>query len=189
MHAGLHVSDPEIIAAALLHDTIEDTETTYDDLRGQFGARIADLVVEVTDTKFLAKRTRKKLQSAKAGHASAAAQQVKIADKLCNLRDILGSPPVKWSLKRKQKYFDDAKLVVDEVRDANPALATRFDKLYGHWARMGPVKSGAPQSARKPRSGESRPVQRKPGSKQLTFHEIAKVIEEALEKARSSRAP
>ena len=62
--------------AALLHDTIEDTETSYDELRGQFGARIADIVAEVTDTKFLSKQSRKRLQLSKAGRASAAAQQV-----------------------------------------------------------------------------------------------------------------
>ena len=183
------VADLGILAAALLHDTIEDTETTYDDLRGQFGARIANIVIEVTDTKFLGKQTRKQLQAVKAGHASAAGQQIKIADKICNLRDILGSPPVDWTLERKQKYFDDAKLVVDEVRDANPALAGRFDRLYAHWTRRDPVNAGAPRSARKPRGGKSRPVQLKPGSKQMTFQEIAKVIQEALGKAHSSRAP
>ena len=129
------VSDPEIIAAGLLHDTIEDTLTTYDELRGQFGQRVANIVVEVTDTKFLAKQTRKQLQSTKASHASAAAQQVRIADKICNLRDILGSPPIDWTPVIKQEYFDEAKSVVDEIRDVNPSLAARFDKLYVHWMR------------------------------------------------------
>ncbi len=130
LYAEGGVSDPEIIAAALLHDTIEDTVTTYDEVRGQFGKRVADIVVEVTDTKFLGKRTRKKLQSAKAGHASAAAQQVKIADKLCNLRDMLASPPAKWSEKRKHEYFDWAKAVVEQVRGANPKLAEKFDAVW-----------------------------------------------------------
>jgi guanosine-3',5'-bis(diphosphate) 3'-pyrophosphohydrolase len=124
------VRDPVVIAAALLHDTIEDTETTYDELRGQFGVTIADCVVEVTDVKFLGKTSRKRLQVAKAGRASKAAKQVKLADKICNLRDILASPPAGWSLARQQEYFDWAKEVVDEVRDANPRLARRFDRLY-----------------------------------------------------------
>ncbi len=124
------VQDPEILAAALLHDTIEDTETSYDELRGQFGARIADIVAEVTDTKFLGKQSRKRLQLSKAGRASAAAQQVKIADKLCNLRDILGNPPAKWSEKRKREYFDWAKAVVDQVRGAIPKLERAFDAVY-----------------------------------------------------------
>ena len=124
------VDDPVILAAALLHDTIEDTETTYDELRGQFGARIADIVAEVTDTKFLGKQSRKRLQLSKAGRASAAAQQVKIADKLCNLRDMLASPPAKWSERRKHEYFDWAKAVVDQIRQANPRLAERFDAVW-----------------------------------------------------------
>ncbi len=124
------VDDPIVLAAALLHDTIEDTETTYDELRGQFGARIADIVIEVTDTKFLGKSVRKRLQLAKAGRASAAAQQVKIADKLCNLRDMLANPPAKWSEKRKQEYFDWAKAVMDQIRRANLQLAEKFDAVY-----------------------------------------------------------
>jgi GTP diphosphokinase / guanosine-3',5'-bis(diphosphate) 3'-diphosphatase len=117
-------------AAALQHDTIEVAESTYDELRGQFGARIADIVAEVTDTKFLGKQSRKRLQLSKAGRASAAAQQVKIVDKLCNLRDMFASPPAKWSERRKHEYFDWAKVVVDQIRQANPRLAERFDAVW-----------------------------------------------------------
>ena len=67
---------------------------------------------------------------AKAGRASRAAKQVKLADKICNLRDILASPPADWSLARQQEYFDWAKEVVDEVRAASPRLARRIDQLY-----------------------------------------------------------
>jgi GTP diphosphokinase / guanosine-3',5'-bis(diphosphate) 3'-diphosphatase len=124
------ITDPMILAAALLHDTLEDTETDYEELRGQFGDDIADVVVEVTDTKWLSKEARKRLQVSKASHSSARARAVKIADKICNLRDILGSPPANWSLQRKQKYFDWAKQVVDGVRGAYPELEQRFDALY-----------------------------------------------------------
>jgi len=96
LHTDGGVRDPVVIAAALLHDTIEDTETTYDELRGFFGEEVADTVVELTDTKFLGKEARKRLQIAKAGKSSAAAKQVKLADKICNLRDILASPPASW---------------------------------------------------------------------------------------------
>ena len=119
-----------VLAAALLHDTIEDTETSYEELRGTFGTLVADTVIEVTDTKFLGKDARKRLQIAKAGRSTLAAKHVKIADKLCNVRDILAGAPKGWSLRRQQEYFDWAKAVVDEVRDANPRLARRFDALY-----------------------------------------------------------
>jgi guanosine-3',5'-bis(diphosphate) 3'-pyrophosphohydrolase len=132
------VRDPQILAAALLHDTIEDTQTSYQELRGLFGKLVADLVAEVTDTKFLKKHSRKKLQIAKAGHASIAAQQVKIADKLCNLRDVLSRPPKDWTIVDKNKYFDWAKSVIDQIRGANPRLARRFDVLYARERPRGP---------------------------------------------------
>src|SRR3990172_294271 len=81
------VRDPEVIAAALLHDTLEDTETTYEELRGQFGAMVDDMVAEVTDTKWLDKKVRKRLQVTKAAKSSRGAKLVKLADKICNLRD------------------------------------------------------------------------------------------------------
>lgn len=122
--------------AALLHDTLEDTKTTYQELRGEFGKSVADLVVELTDTKFLKKNSRKKLQVARAGHASRAAQQIKIADKLCNLRDILSRPPSDWTIVDKNRYFDWSKSVVDRIRGANPQLVRQFDVLYARAAAV-----------------------------------------------------
>ena len=55
---------------------------------------------------------------------------MKIADKLCNLRDILASLPAKWSEARKREYFDWAKSVVDQIRGANPRLARKFDRVW-----------------------------------------------------------
>jgi guanosine-3',5'-bis(diphosphate) 3'-pyrophosphohydrolase len=124
------VDDHKVVCAALLHDTIEDTDTTYEELRGEFGAAIADVVVEVTDTKWLGKEARKRLQVSKAGKSSEAARLVKLADKICNLRDILAHPPAHWSLDRKRRYFDWARSVVDEVRGTNSRLERRFDGLY-----------------------------------------------------------
>ena len=138
LHTDGSVHDPIVIAAALLHDTIEDTETTYDELRGVFGAEVADVVVEVTDVKFLAADSRKRLQVAKAGRASERARQGKLADKICNLRDILATPPAGWSLARQQKYFDWAKEVVDQARGVNPKLGRMFGRLY----RQRPVDEG-----------------------------------------------
>jgi len=124
------VDDPVVIAAALLHDTVEDTETSYQELRGQFGARVADIIAEVTDTKWLQKGSRKRLQISKASKASEGARLVKLADKIANLRDIIASPPADWSLTRKREYFDWAKQVVDHVRGTNLKLERRFDALY-----------------------------------------------------------
>lgn len=124
------VEEPEILAAALLHDTLEDTETTYDELRGQFGATIADIVVEVSDVKWLRKDARKALQVARAGRATHGARLVKLADKIANLRDIVADPPEGWTLERKREYFDWAKSVIDKVRGTNARLEERFDEIY-----------------------------------------------------------
>jgi guanosine-3',5'-bis(diphosphate) 3'-pyrophosphohydrolase len=124
------VDDPVVLAAALLHDTIEDTDTSYAELAGQFGTAVADVVAEVTDTKWLRKNARKRLQIAKAARSSERAKLVKLADKIANLRDIIGSPPAGWSLARKREYFDWAKEVVDHIRGTNERLERKFDSLY-----------------------------------------------------------
>jgi guanosine-3',5'-bis(diphosphate) 3'-pyrophosphohydrolase len=124
------VRDPVVIAAALLHDTIEDTETSATELRRAFGAKVAGIVGEVTDDKRLPKERRKELQIEHAAHISKSAKLVKLADKICNLRDILASPPKDWSIERKRQYFDWAKKVIDQVRGANPKLERRFGQLF-----------------------------------------------------------
>ncbi len=124
-----HVTDPDVISAALLHDTIEDTETTADELRDIFGDTVTEIVLEVTDDKSLPKAERKRLQIEHAAHASPQAKLVKLADKICNLRDILASPPADWSVARKQDYFVWSAKVVAGVRDVHPGLAMVFDEL------------------------------------------------------------
>ena len=124
------VADPTLIAAALLHDTVEDTETSWQELRGEFGDPIADIVLEVTDVQWLKKVVRKRLQVAKAKHASKRARLVKLADKICNLRDVAARPPANWSLERRQEYFEWAKEVVDKLRGTHPGLERRFDDAY-----------------------------------------------------------
>jgi guanosine-3',5'-bis(diphosphate) 3'-pyrophosphohydrolase len=124
------VTDPTVLAAALLHDTIEDTETTPEELRGQFGESVAAIVEEVTDVKWLKKRSRKKIQVARAARSSKGAKLVKLADKISNVRDVLADPPAGWTIERRREYFDWAKSVVDQVRGANPKLERRFDQLY-----------------------------------------------------------
>ena len=124
------VRDPQVIAAALLHDTLEDTETSWQELRGEFGEEIADVVLEVTDTKWIRKAVRKRLQVARAAHSSDKAKLVKLADKICNVRDVAARPPAGWALERKQQYFDWAKEVVDQIRGTHAELEQRFDDVY-----------------------------------------------------------
>ncbi|HEX5282472.1 MAG TPA: HD domain-containing protein [Micropepsaceae bacterium] len=124
------IADPDVLCAALLHDTIEDTDTTRDELTQQFGRTIADIVVEVTDDKKLSKQIRKQLQIEHAPALSHAAGLVKFADKIANLRDVADCPPSGWPLDRRQEYFDWAKAVVTGIRDVPPRLRDLFDTAY-----------------------------------------------------------
>jgi GTP diphosphokinase / guanosine-3',5'-bis(diphosphate) 3'-diphosphatase len=124
------VDDRLALLGALLHDTIEDTETTADEIAAQFGAEVAAVVLEMTDDKRLPKAERKAAQVAHAPHISRPAQLVKLADKTCNLRDVAASPPVGWDLARRRDYFDWARQVVEGVRGAHPALEAVFDETF-----------------------------------------------------------
>lgn len=125
------VTDPVVLCAALLHDTIEDTNTTADELRTMFGEAITSVVLEVTDDKSLPKAKRKELQIEHARTASPQAKLVKLADKICNLRDIAATPPADWDQSRKDQYFDWAKSVIDGVRGTHAQLEAIFDVTYG----------------------------------------------------------
>jgi len=124
------VSDVEVLCAALLHDTVEDTDTTPQELEAVFGPRIARIVAEVTDDQALAKAERKRLQVEHAAALSPEAKLVKLADKICNLRDVAERPPASWDLARRREYFDWAKRVVDGLRGAHPRLEAAFDAAY-----------------------------------------------------------
>lgn len=124
------IDDERVLIAAILHDTIEDTETTEQELAREFGQEIGALVMEVSDDKNLSKAERKRLQVEHASTISRRAKLVKLADKICNLRDVVGSPPSGWSLSRKQEYFDWARAVVDGLRGVHPALEHIFDETY-----------------------------------------------------------
>ncbi|MEZ4462455.1 MAG: HD domain-containing protein [bacterium] len=129
VHEG-QITDPDVLCAALLHDTIEDTETTRDELVAAFGASVASIVDEVTDDKSLEKHVRKQHQVDHAPHLTRQAKLVKLADKIANVRDVVISPPQGWPIERQQEYFDWAKRVVDGLRGTNAALEAAFDEAY-----------------------------------------------------------
>jgi GTP diphosphokinase / guanosine-3',5'-bis(diphosphate) 3'-diphosphatase len=126
------ITDPTTLCAALLHDTIEDTDTTAEELRHAFGVEVAAVVREVTDDKALPKAERKRMQVEHAAHISDRAKVVKLADKICNLRDVTATPPADWSLERKREYFDWARSVIDRLRGVDPGLEAVFDRAYAH---------------------------------------------------------
>jgi guanosine-3',5'-bis(diphosphate) 3'-pyrophosphohydrolase len=129
LHEG-GVRDTTVLIAAILHDTLEDTETTPEELAALFGGEIRNLVMEVTDNKKLKKRKRKELQIKHGPHLTRKARLVKLADKICNLRDVASNPPTRWPLKRQIEYFDWAKAVIDSLRGTHPRLEALFDEVY-----------------------------------------------------------
>jgi guanosine-3',5'-bis(diphosphate) 3'-pyrophosphohydrolase len=121
------IRDIVTIVGALLHDTLEDTNATPEEIHELFGAEVLALVQEVTDDKSLPKSQRKRLQIELASHKSIRAKQVKLADKICNVYDITHSPPQAWSLKRRQEYLEWSEQVVAGLRGINPALESHYD--------------------------------------------------------------
>ena len=124
------VDDRLPLLAALLHDTVEDTETTEAELATRYGPELAAVVMEVTDDKTLAKEQRKRAQVEHAPHLTRPAALVKLADKICNLRDMADKPPAQWNLERRREYFDWARRVIDGLRGAHPGLEAVFDAAY-----------------------------------------------------------
>ena len=119
--------DMDAVLGALLHDTLEDTETTFDELAAAFGPKVAAVVAEVTDDKNLSKAERKRRQIEHAPHASPSAKLVKLADKISNVRSLLSSPPANWPKKRVEEYVDWSCAVVDGLRGVSSELERRFD--------------------------------------------------------------
>ena len=123
------VRDGELLAAAVLHDTLEDTATTPQEIEAQFGPRVLGLVLEVTDDKTLAYDVRKQRQIEHAALLSAGARQIKLADKISNVRDLATHPPIFWPQARRRAYRAWAAEVVDRLRGTNPPLEAEFDRI------------------------------------------------------------
>ena len=132
-HEG-EVRDPVALIAAILHDTVEDTGVTAAELEAAFGAAVAATVLEVTDDKSLPKDRRKQLQIEHAPHLTPAAKLVKLADKLCNLRDIIDHPPSAWPAERCAAYVVWTAAVVAGLRGINAPLEAAFDAEQARWA-------------------------------------------------------
>jgi guanosine-3',5'-bis(diphosphate) 3'-pyrophosphohydrolase len=124
------VRDMVTIVAALLHDTVEDTDTTLEEVRNVFGDEVALVVDEVSDNTSLPALERKRLQVEHSAHISSRAKQLKLADKICNIDDIAQqAPPLGWSLARKVAYLDWSEEVVEQLRGCNADLEQYYDAL------------------------------------------------------------
>ena len=124
------ITDVNILIAALLHDTIEDTDTSYDEIVNAFGPDVAVTVKEVTDDKSLPKAERKRLQIEHALVASRAAKLVKLADKLSNLKDLLQNPPTSWSKQEISGYAVWSHAVVRQMHGTNDFLEQQLKTVF-----------------------------------------------------------
>lgn len=124
------IADVAVIQAALLHDTVEDTDTTFEEIQALFGEEVTGIVKEVTDEKNLPKLVRKQKQIEHAPHASYKAKLVKLADKLYNLRDLNRCTPVGWSQERVTEYFQWAHKVVEGLKGTNQPMEDSLQQLF-----------------------------------------------------------
>ena len=124
------VRDPDIVMAALLHDAIEDTDVTLEQVERSFSPRVASFVAEVTDDPTLHWKEQRQAQIDYAPNLSAGAAQIKLADKLHNLLDIIRDPPLKWSAGRVQAYIGWAQQVVDHLPWVNAHIKSKLDELF-----------------------------------------------------------
>jgi GTP diphosphokinase / guanosine-3',5'-bis(diphosphate) 3'-diphosphatase len=121
----METPDRELIIAAILHDTLEDTDTKPQDILQNFGEKVLSIVEEVTDNMKLSYRERKIQQVSKARNLSYEAKCIKIADKICNMHDILYTR-INWPRSRKKEYIRWAIRVIKEIEDTNPKLISAF---------------------------------------------------------------
>jgi len=123
------IKDSEVLAAAILHDTIEDTDTTAEELEQQFGKKIRNMVEEVSDDMSIPKTKRKQKQVDHAPHISTGATLVKLGDKICNVVDLIDAPPANWNSDRKTEYLEWAVKVIKSCKPVNKSLETHFFKI------------------------------------------------------------
>ena len=123
------VDDPEILAAALLHDTLEDTDTSPEELEAEFGKKVCKYVLEVTDEKTLPKDERKKRQIEHAKKISKGAALIKLGDKISNVTDVLNNPPLDWDINRRKEYLDWAEKVVENCPQVNESMENKFQEV------------------------------------------------------------
>ncbi|TKR96578.1 hypothetical protein L596_010579 [Steinernema carpocapsae] len=123
------VTDAATLAAAILHDTVEDTKATFEEIQELFGDEICHIVRECTDDKSLSKAARKQAQIDNAAHHSHKAKLVYLADKLYNLRDLERQTPIGWDRRRVHEYFKWSKQVIAQLKGTNDNLEALLDDI------------------------------------------------------------
>jgi guanosine-3',5'-bis(diphosphate) 3'-pyrophosphohydrolase len=120
------ITDLEALQAGMLHDTVEDTPATDEEIEAHFGRTVRNLVMEVTDDKSLPKEERKRLQVEHAAQLSPRAKIIKLADKIANLQDLVASPPAGWNTERRLQYVNWSDRVAAGCIGYNSDLETLY---------------------------------------------------------------
>lgn len=132
---GIH--KPEILAAAVLHDVVEDTDATHEEIESKFGKEVSDLVREVSDDKSLPKVERKKFQVHSMKGKSMGARAIKIGDKWSNTRDLLTDSPRGWGLLQIQGYIVWSFEVCKNALSRGDLPECMNDAILNHFSSLG----------------------------------------------------
>lgn len=120
----VHMDGDLAVQAAILHDTIEDTDATYDELESEFGQSVADGVLALTKDKTLETSEQMQDSLGRIKRQPKEIWMVKMADRITNLPP----PPSYWTTEKTQKYMEQAQLILDELRSGSAYLAKRLDE-------------------------------------------------------------
>lgn len=136
------VRETSMIIGALLHDTVEDTQTTFEEIENKFGKQVVSLVRELTDDKSLSREARTRFQVINASHKTKEAAQIKLADNLFNLNDLYNNPPSDWTQTRIDRYYEWAQSVIDRLPEANDRLHSAVEEIINqYWEKQVPIKN------------------------------------------------
>jgi (p)ppGpp synthase/HD superfamily hydrolase len=127
------------IAAAWLHDVVEDTPYTIDDIRRMFGDEVAELVDGLTDPEEFAgmpTKERKLRQAERVVAKPHGVKRVKIADQISNVSSLIVDAPFDWPSSKSLAYAEGAAAIVSACAEASVSLAEEFTRIYVECVRV-----------------------------------------------------
>ncbi len=130
------VRDAPTLMAAALHDTVEDTGTTLEEIADRFGPEVRDLVAEMTDDKRLPRDERKRLQVEHAAAMSPRGALIKLADKIANAWDVGHRPAAAWPPERRLGYLAWALAVVEALPPVAPGMVAVFRRVHAESVQL-----------------------------------------------------
>lgn len=127
------VDDPDLaVQCALLHDVIEDTRLSYDDVEKNFGKAVADGVLALSKDPSLPKSDQIPDSLRRIRRQPKEVQMVKLCDRISNMRE----PPEEWTTEKRKSYRADAKRILDELRESSSYLAARLEKKIAGYSEF-----------------------------------------------------